>query len=284
MTFAKSLWSDLVEKRLWPLALGLVVALIAVPVVLSRPAGENEPQTSPSGPSFLGGESSSLLGETKPIVSLGREGGFRKHIARLGRKNPFVQQAQPGGKAEGAITPGAGADTGASVPGTGAELPTPTVPTTPTSPGQTVYQYTATVRFGKIGETSTKTLDLTDALPSDEDAVTIFLGADGDDALFLVSTNVTARGDGRCEPSESNCSILRMKKDDVEFFEVSGAGDTVTTYELELQRIGKKQLSSSTPGLQSKSPLPKARSQRAQRARQALRAKKIFKALDLLGL
>ena len=42
--FLLDIWSDLREKRLWPVAVALLVALVAVPVVLSKPAEEAEPR------------------------------------------------------------------------------------------------------------------------------------------------------------------------------------------------------------------------------------------------
>src|SRR4030095_17178805 len=56
-------------------------------------------------------------------------------------------------------------------------------------------------------------------------------------ARFLVSSQATARGDGTCMPSESNCQIVSLSKGDVEFFEVALSAETVITYELELTDI-----------------------------------------------
>ena len=42
-TFLSDLWADLREKRLWPVALLLLVALVAVPVVLAKPGAEPAP-------------------------------------------------------------------------------------------------------------------------------------------------------------------------------------------------------------------------------------------------
>src|SRR3954471_20912002 len=39
MSFFKNVWADLVERKLWPVAVGLVVALVAVPVALGRSGG-----------------------------------------------------------------------------------------------------------------------------------------------------------------------------------------------------------------------------------------------------
>src|SRR5206468_642806 len=38
MSLVNNLWKDMVDKRLWPVALVLVVALVAIPVVLAKPA------------------------------------------------------------------------------------------------------------------------------------------------------------------------------------------------------------------------------------------------------
>ena len=37
-TFFLDLWQDLREKRLWPVAAGLAVAIVALPVALVKPA------------------------------------------------------------------------------------------------------------------------------------------------------------------------------------------------------------------------------------------------------
>ncbi|MDX6675481.1 MAG: hypothetical protein QOH11_2899, partial [Solirubrobacteraceae bacterium] len=38
MSFARGIWADLVDKRLWPVALALVVAAVAIPVLLHKQA------------------------------------------------------------------------------------------------------------------------------------------------------------------------------------------------------------------------------------------------------
>ena len=46
----RNVYDDLVERKLWPVALILVVALIAIPVVLSKPASESTPAPAPADP------------------------------------------------------------------------------------------------------------------------------------------------------------------------------------------------------------------------------------------
>jgi len=45
--FFRSVVDDLVEKRLWPVAAVLGIALIGIPLLLSKPAGE-EPAAAPA--------------------------------------------------------------------------------------------------------------------------------------------------------------------------------------------------------------------------------------------
>lgn len=249
MIFFKDLFRDLVEKRLWPLALGLVVALVAVPVVLSKSGGERVAE-SPAPNPLIGSGSAALLGETKPAVSIGGDQGFRKHIGRFPRKNPFVQQAKPKpGTAETLTTPTTSTTAttgGGSTGATPVSTPTASAPGGGTRPAAPVkkFQYVATVLFGEIGKSKTRTVRTGDFLPSQSGAVVFSLGAsaDGRYALFLVSREVTARGDAECTPSESDCQILRMRKGDVEFLEVARSADTVATYELEVKSIDLKEL------------------------------------------
>jgi hypothetical protein len=291
MNLVRNALSELVERRLWPLAVGLLVALVAVPVVLSKPAGGGSSSSSPAATTLLGGASAKLLGETRPAVTVGTDGGFRKHVDRLARKNPFIQQARPKAKAtdgEGVTT-----DTGSVTTGTpggdSVTIPTTDTGSTPPSSGDqpTQFNYTANLKFGKIGETDSKTVLPTRALPSTSNPIVIFMGASGggDQAVFVVASGVTARGDGECKPSADKCSFVYMSEGQVEFLEVA-EGDTVTTYELELESIGTKttnQTSQTKPryGSQDKGSSPSRHE--IERARDALRSKRVFKALDLLG-
>ena len=69
------LWDDLREKRLWPVALALVVALVAVPVLLRKPAEETPPAVAGATASTttaggLPGPEAVLAGDGKPLVTL----------------------------------------------------------------------------------------------------------------------------------------------------------------------------------------------------------------------
>jgi hypothetical protein len=293
MSFVRNLYADLIEKRLWPVALGLLVALVAIPILVSKPAEESgSAGTSPSGGALLGADSAALIGETKPVVSLGSDGGFRKHVARLGRKDPFIQQA----KGKGSKT--SEAATVEAVGATGAQGPTPTAPpgsttappgsTTPPSGGQQqvkLYEWVARVKFGKIDETKSETVKPAEFMPSENNPVLLFLGANesGKQALFLVSSEATSRGDATCTPSESNCQIVKLGKGDVQFFEVALSAETVITYELELTDIKLQEVKNATASQRNAKLAEKPRLGKLRKIRQAMRTKRVLKALGDLG-
>jgi hypothetical protein len=249
-------FDEIIQRRLWPLAAGLLVALAAVPLLLSG-GGDANTASAPVSPTptspLIGRQSAALLGETQPVVSLTDRRPFRRKLSHFPRKNPFVQQALPKGPAPSEDLSVGGGDSGSVKPDTFTGNIPPSAPGTgyvgPPTRTERKFVYTANVEFGEIGDTTVKILDPTDSLPNDEAAVVIYLGSDGKSALFLAKSGVTARGDGSCEPSESDCAILRMHKGDVEFFEVSSGGDSVTTYQLELTSIQEKTVTSLPSGL-----------------------------------
>jgi hypothetical protein len=288
MNFVRNLYADLIEKRLWPVAVGLLVALVAIPVLVAKPAtesGSTAPTTADT--ALLGADSAALIGETKPVVSLGSDGGFRKHVARLERKDPFIQQAKDKvSKSSENATVEAGGTTGAQ--GT---TPTTTSPdsttTTPSGGEQPVklYEWTASVKFGMIDQTKSETVTPAEFMPSENNPVLLFLGADesGKHALFLVSSEATSRGDGTCTPSESSCQIVKLAKGDVQFFEVALSADTVITYELELTDIKLKEVENAKTSQRNAEFIQKLTSSKLRQIRESMRTKRVFKALGDLG-
>jgi hypothetical protein len=288
MNFVRNLYADLIEKRLWPIAVGLLVALVAIPVLAAKPAKESSSTGPPSADAaLLGADSAALIGETKPIVSLGSDGGFRKHIARLGRKDPFIQQAKDKvSKTSVNATVEAGGTTGPTGPTGTTPTETPGSTTTPSGGEQPVklYEWAAKVKFGKIDQTKSETVKPAEFMPSENNPVLLFLGADesGKKALFLVSSEATSRGDATCTPSESNCQIVRLGKGDVQFFEVALSAETVITYELELTDIKLKAVKNATTSQRNAKSREKLSSSKL-KFREAMRTKRVLKALGDLG-
>jgi hypothetical protein len=234
--FFNDLHRDLSDRHLLLPAIGLIVAIIAVPMLLKSEPAVTPPPAAPA----VGEEAT----EVRSAV-LTSDPGIRDYSQRLEalkEKNPFVQQfAEDTGPAEdpGAVstegtdvtgsvpdsTPATGAtDTGATDTGAtdtgGAPVPGSdgAAPTEPTQPDvQTrFFAPRVDVTFGKLGDT--KQIDDVrhfDFLPNQKTPVVAFLGLgeSADKAVFGVSNEVAeTSGEGSCSPHEQDgCDLLILR-------------------------------------------------------------------------
>jgi hypothetical protein len=264
--FAKDLIDDLKESRLWPLALGLVVALVAVPVVLSKPAKEATGETAAATPAT----GQATLPNLTPIVQAtpAREMSARKSVVRLDRKNPFeptVKLSSSGGGSGGdssadaaatgggSSTTGSGATTGLEGGSGGSTTGSGTTGTTGGDSGSSTtrfFTYVATVKFGEVGQAKDHTIQQLRSLPSSDNPVVVFMGAtvDGDNAIFLVAAGAELKGDATCKPSADECVFLYRKPGDEQTIDVGDETGALTTYELKLESIDVKQLDAGKVG------------------------------------
>jgi hypothetical protein len=237
----RDLWGQLVEKRLWPVALLLVVALVAVPLGLAKspdPAAE-EAVRSDAPPVAAAAAAADLQAPDEPVVSIAAE--VVEAPLRGRAKNPFRQQhvpkpvdEGPGGAlqseppAPGGGEPGGTGDgDGGAHGGDGEEQPQPT------------YTYASIeVRFGRAGSRLREIRDVPrlTALPKASNPIVIFIGMRGDreTAVFMLSTDVNAQGDGRCRPSVKLCETIELREGDIAFLDVRDEDGAVTQYELDL--------------------------------------------------
>jgi hypothetical protein len=245
MAALRDLWSDLVEKRLWPVALALVAALVAVPLVLAKsPAssGGGEPVSSLTAPASGGaGAGPGKAHEAVVSVSGPVSGGapLRGHA-----KDPFKQQfpqatdASAGGALPGkGGTPAAGGSTGGSG-NSGGGTPSGGAPP---SQGKLYTVAHIDVRFGRAAAPLREIKDVPrlTPLPSATTPIVIFLGMRDDEqtAVFMISSDVHAQGDGRCTPSVKRCDAIELKEGQTEILDVTGSDGSVTEYELDLDTV-----------------------------------------------
>src|SRR3954451_14302793 len=82
-SFFVDIWHDLREKRLWPAAVGLIAAIVAVPVVLFKPASDAAP---PNTATPKGGQTAAL-----PVVHVDGGPALGSHLEAFSasEKNPF---------------------------------------------------------------------------------------------------------------------------------------------------------------------------------------------------
>jgi hypothetical protein len=314
-SFAKDLFDDLKESRLWPLAIALVVALVAIPVVLSKPAKEaGAPVSATAAPAVGGAGGTSLLPELKPIANLtpATDDRERKSVDRLARKNPFEplvktkssssssSESAPAGGAGLSGTPASatgGGTTAGTTTGTTGGGSAGTSPSTGSDTAQTYYTYVAKVKFGLLGATENKTLQRMRAMPSTDNPIVVFLGAttDAETAVFLVSTSADPSGDGKCKPSDDQCTFLYMKEGETQTFDVADDTGALKTYELTLRKIESKLIETPTDSganSSAKGPAKARAATGAPAAKTAVKARKLearqkaqryFQAIDRIG-
>ena len=245
MSPVQNLWRQLVQRRLWPVAIVLLAGLAAVPLTLAKQPNPVDPL--PTVP--VRGDDELA---TQPIVALAAAEDRAKRRRVLGTpKNPFavpkpvdttlttdtatasvVDQA-PDGAAQ---TPSGGSSPGGTAP------PAPATPVEPKPAKRTYAMNELTLRFGDAasGELERRTLERLQPLPSTEAPALIYLGvlADGETVVFLLDHGIAAVGDGICRPNPEDCQTLRLRAGDTEFLDVKDKTGAVTEqFQLELVKI-----------------------------------------------
>jgi hypothetical protein len=262
MSAFTNLWRQLVQRRLWPVAILLVAALAAVPLALAK-----EPDPAAPAPAVASKDSGDSALAVQPIVAQASVADQTKRRSVLGtRKNPFglppdeSAGSGPAPNSNGSTTaqePTSPTTTGSggTVPTSGGSTtpstPTPTTDTTPEPTPKTYAVHELTVRFGDAasGGLARSSLKRLQPLPSAADPVLIYLGVlrDGKTAVFLVDHGVSAVGDGDCRPSPAECETVRMKAGDTEFFDVvDESGSVSAQYQLDLVKIHRSTTTSAT--------------------------------------
>ena len=247
---------QLVDRKLWPLAILLIAALVAVPMLLAK-----EDSTVPAGPTANAGTTTAVAAQspTQPIVTLGEATERERRRKVLGaRKNPFeptvkAKAAQDQtttttatGAAKDVIGGGAkGGDSTSSSGGTVSKpgTTTPAVsPVAPVAPKKTYEVFQLKIRFGSTATTdlANRSVKRLTALPRMSDPVLVYLGLKKDlrTAVFLVDANTTVVGDGKCVPHPTNCQNLELKKGQTAFVDVLGEnGQSTEQYQLDYVKV-----------------------------------------------
>lgn len=265
-TFLLDLWQDLRAKRLWPVAIALFAAMVAVPVMLLKPASSTPPPTTAAVTSKDG---------QLPAVTLDASSVAGSHLDVFKQKNPFssgsdaVPSTDGSGTGDGAVgdtvgdaagkgagdsasgTPagdtGSGGGGGASTPPGGSSTP-PVDPVDGKSvePGIHYFTYTADVLFGARGHAKAyKSMTQLDVLPDSNAPVVAFMGVQGGKVatFFIADPAFRADGEGSCSPSPDNCMFLQLRKDEDHNEETLSAQNGTIEYELKVTGLHVKRLS-----------------------------------------
>jgi hypothetical protein len=235
MTFLRNIGADLVEKRLWPVALGLLVALVAVPVLLS-----SSPKDEPAGNEPSAAVASAALNTPKAVTLDTKAIGRR--VRGGSSKNPFKQLFVPKVKVATTAPATTKADTTPK-----SATPSPTnnntgsTPNSPSTPKTQLSVYRATLRFGQPGDMNEiSDIPRLTPLPSIENPFFVFLGVkeDGETLVFLVSSDAKATGDATCVPKDT-CETIEMKAGDTEMFDVTDDSGATQQYQMDVVKVSK---------------------------------------------
>jgi hypothetical protein len=226
----EDLYRDMRDRRLLLPALALVVAIVAVPILLTTP---KEPAPAPA--AFQPPEGSEAVA---PAVLAEEEVGvrdYRKRLDELKSKNPFADSFNPPSESGDSSSGGELVDPAST-------SPTSPVPTSSTSSSDAVDTSQSSgdasatadsssddgsgdeililaprvdVHAGKFGKPrDIEGVETGDLLPSRKTAPVVMLVGVSDDlkfATFLVSDDVTeTNGDGSCRPGRNDCEFLRL--------------------------------------------------------------------------
>ena len=255
--FLLDLWHDLREKRLAPVAVVLLAGLVAVPLVLAKPAAD--PGPSPVTPAAAKPDRDELAALAK--VKLGEDAvGKGSTLGVFDPDNPFsppkgaikkddvtADSSGPGAPAAGDT--GSGAAPGSSGGGvSGGDVNSVDgVPVPDGTPGgggdtttkTTLYKYVVDITFEANGrKRKIKGLEKLDMLPNEASPLLIFMGvtAKGSNAVFLVDSSLEAAGEGRCKPSPSECSFAYIGAGS-EYFFTEDDGDTYMVKVDEIRKV-----------------------------------------------
>ena len=249
MNPVRNIVRDLVERRLWPVALLLVVAAVAVPVYLGRSSSDDGAGSTPTP-----AHTAQVTKSSKAAVSLDETADESRGAGKA--SNPFKQQHVPkAAKADTSTSTGSGAaspsnDTpasGGSTPsGGGSDSTGGTTPAAPTdnTPKTDVDVSHVSLHLGPVGALVTyKDVARLSALPSAGKPLFVFTGVlkDGKTAVLLPSSTVQIgeESDVACKPSNKSCQKLELEQDDTVFYKIAGDA-TGTQYQLDVISVRQK--------------------------------------------
>ena len=239
-------FKQLIERRLWPVAILLVAALVAVPKLLAS----QEPTPAVATTATTTGSSTA----TDAIVSVADPARTDTERRVLGsRKDPFrpaikakpvkTPKASSSSASDGtpSTTAASGGAASGDTAGGSAGAGTTTAPstgttTTPAAPKPVYELYSLSVRFGpSTGPLADKVLKRLKGLPGGARPAVLYLGlkADHKTAVFMVDATAKVEGDGHCDPSPEDCQTLTLKTGETEFVNTADGKQ----YELDLVQV-----------------------------------------------
>ncbi len=256
MSAVRGLLRDLVERKLWPVAVLLLVAALGVPVYLGRSSHQTDAPVAPGNvKADTGKASKAAVSLEDPAAGDDRPGSVRNPFKQLHLPKQTANAGNPAPSSDGGSSPSTGdaGNGGSPTPatggngsgsGTGTGTGDGTSTPTPSSDADPLDTYHLTLRFGHADAdslTTYKDVARLSPLPTADNPFFVYTGVlkDGKTAVFLLSSDATATGDGHCKPSAKSCETIEVKQGDTEFFDLTIDGKPVQ-YQLDVVKVFKK--------------------------------------------
>jgi hypothetical protein len=241
---------DLRSRGLLPVVILVAVAMVAVPILVSRGGGSSSGSTVQP----TAGAAKTPPEIEQAVVSYAPPGvrDYKKRLSDMTAKDPFHQQFAPSAAAQSQLesTVPVSAEPGTAST-TSSSAPTGVPPSSGDSGGSGTSSSTTKTRryyFYSVADLSVgdvtqpltrhkKTKAFT-ALPDQVVPVMIYLGSsvDGKRAFFSISKSVTLTGPGTCAPSPTDCSLLMLRPGQAEDMVYSIDGKT---YRVKINKINR---------------------------------------------
>jgi hypothetical protein len=261
-TFFLDLWHDLREKRLWPVAVGLLAAAVAIPLVMLKPASDGstapvvaapaqqkdalpavQVDSSPTHGSKL--ETFAQRDPFKPMADLKKSDSSSTDSSAKDTAVTTTSDAPAAGGGDATSGGGGSADSVPSFSSTPSSSPDST-PTGDTTTPVKWFRYTADVSFGAPGDLKTlKGVKDFTLLPNDQTATVVFMGVSNDakSAVFFVADPAfTPTGDGDCN-DEQDCRFVKLGLADEKNDETFTSLDGSIVYKLKLLKLNREYIS-----------------------------------------
>jgi hypothetical protein len=243
MSIFSNMIKELLERKLWPIAIGLIVALVAVPLLLSKQAPSTH-LVIPSGglPYSTGTTLPAISVQTKPadskLAGRGRNPFSPQHVATTATTTTTTATTAAVASSGTSASTGSTGSTGSSstgstgssglgspsapvvvstpvtTPGSGTTT-TPTKPVKPAPTGLTAkqsYQVSLAITTSGGGVNTIDPLERLSVLPSPQQPLLVELGVlqGGKQVLFAVQPGAAVGGHGTCTPGPIDCEILSL--------------------------------------------------------------------------
>ncbi|HTU85485.1 MAG TPA: hypothetical protein VMF57_07910 [Solirubrobacteraceae bacterium] len=234
MSLVTGIVKELRERKLWPIAVGLIVALVAVPVLLSKKAPTDlvTPEAGAGLPYSSGTALPAITVKTTPgpsnLPGRGRDPFTPQHIGTTATTASVTSAPASSTTTAGTGSTGSTDTTsttsttsgGSSTAGTTAPTaPAPTTPTpAPPKPGPAgltatqSYQVSLAITTKSGGLNTIAPLERLSVLPNLKQPLLTELGVlqGGQQVIFVVEPGAVVSGPGTCTPGPIDCEILTL--------------------------------------------------------------------------